>query len=93
MQSAITSPQRAAVVEGELVEVQGYAWSGGGRGIVGVDVSADGGVTWHHATLTEGGTQPFNRAWAWWVSLPEPLSIFPEPPSDWPVVLNVSYAV
>lgn len=31
--------------------VKGYAWSGGGQGIIRVDVSADGGKTWHDATL------------------------------------------
>ena len=31
--------------------VKGYAWSGGGQGIIRVDVSADGGQTWHVAEL------------------------------------------
>ncbi len=31
--------------------VKGYAWSGGGQGIIRVDVSADGGKTWHDAQL------------------------------------------
>ena len=31
--------------------VKGYAWSGGGQGIIRVDVSADGGKTWHDAEL------------------------------------------
>jgi hypothetical protein len=31
--------------------VKGYAWSGGGQGIIRVDVSADGGKTWHTAEL------------------------------------------
>lgn len=44
---------------------QGYAYSGGGRGIVRVDVSVDGGKTWHTATLTDGSEQPLDRAWAW----------------------------
>jgi sulfite oxidase len=34
-------------------------------GIVRVDVSIDGGETWHDAELTEGSEQPLNRAWAW----------------------------
>lgn len=39
--------------------------SGGGKGIVRVDVSADGGKTWTSATLKEGSEQPLTRAWAW----------------------------
>lgn len=31
--------------------VKGYAWSGGGQGIIRVDVSADGGKTWQDAEL------------------------------------------
>jgi hypothetical protein len=40
--------------------LQGYAYSGGGRGIVRIDVSADGGKTWKtgdskHASLVAVG--------------------------------------
>jgi sulfite oxidase len=45
--------------------VQGYAYSGGGRGIVRVDVSCDGGETWQTANLRAGSEQPLDRAWAW----------------------------
>lgn len=38
---------------------------GGGRKIVRVDVSADGGKTWEQAELTSGAEQPSERAWAW----------------------------
>ena len=56
--------------------IQGYAYSGGGRGIVRVDVSSDGGVTWQTARLGEGHNQPLDKAWAWtfWdcvVNIPE----------------------
>jgi sulfite oxidase len=56
--------------------VKGYAYSGGGRGIVRVDVSADGGETWTTAELGKGAEQPMHKAWAWtlWsasVPLPE----------------------
>ena len=33
--------------------VEGYAWSGGGRGIVRVDVSADDGETWQTAEFKQ----------------------------------------
>ena len=45
--------------------VEGVAWSGGGRDIVRVDVSADGGNTWLVASLKEGVGQRRGRAWAW----------------------------
>lgn len=65
--SAITSPSAGDVLDAAdgTVGVRGYAWSGGGRGIVRVDVSADGGETWHTAKLKEGSEQKLSRAWAW----------------------------
>lgn len=42
--------------------VRGYAYSGGGRNIIRVDVSPDGGKTWHVATLDNPGQLPY-RAW------------------------------
>ncbi|XP_035427515.1 sulfite oxidase, mitochondrial [Cygnus atratus] len=64
VQSAITHPRPgAAVLAGELT-VKGYAWSGGGRPVVRVDVSLDGGRTWQVARLS-GERPPLGRAWAW----------------------------
>lgn len=55
--------------DGSRLEVQGYAWSGGGNKILRVDVTADGGRTWHVAELQHGaaetGQQPTGRNWAW----------------------------
>ena len=66
VQSIILSPRPDTKVEPEeTVTVRGLAWSGGGRAIVRVDVSADGGATWHNAELGEGAEQPRQRAWAW----------------------------
>ena len=49
------------------VTLKGYAWSGGGRGIIRVDVSADGGKTWHEATLKPNGQTPYHSyAWTLW---------------------------
>ena len=45
--------------------IKGFAWSGGGRNIIRVDVSIDDGQTWQMAELQEGSEQPFNQAWAW----------------------------
>ncbi|XP_077430151.1 sulfite oxidase, mitochondrial [Vanacampus margaritifer] len=75
VQSAITLPADGAVVPrgGEEVTVKGYAWSGGGREVVRVDVSLDGGKTWQVAQLRNGdkgqtpepSPPPLGKAWAW----------------------------
>ena len=64
IQSAICSPVQGAKVRGENLVVHGYAWSGGGRGIVRVDVSIDNGKTWHEAKL-DSIEQKRHRQWAW----------------------------
>jgi len=65
VQSSIVSPKEGFTTELDDIEVKGWAWSGGGRGIVRVDVSLDDGVTWTTAELGEGATQNPTRAWAW----------------------------
>lgn len=67
VQSAISEPRDGFSVDASemVVQVKGYAYSGGGRGVNRVDVSADGGQTWHLATLTDGHSQDCNTAWAW----------------------------
>jgi len=66
VQSAITSVVNGSTVyRDSITTLSGYAYSGGGRGIVRVDVSADGGKTWQTATLKEGSSQRLDRAWAW----------------------------
>ena len=65
--SLITSPVNGSQLEeGETeVSLRGIAWSGGGREVVRVDVSSDGGETWHVADIVVGAGQPYMRAWAW----------------------------
>ena len=67
VQSLICSPQEGASfdIEEDTVTVQGLAWSGGGRRVVRVDVSGDGGQTWVEADIKEGQDQKRRRAWAW----------------------------
>ncbi|XP_041373957.1 sulfite oxidase-like [Gigantopelta aegis] len=74
--SAICEPTDDHDVEedAEEINLRGYAWSGGGRGIIRVDVSVDGGKTWHEADL-QPTNQPIYRTWAWtlWdVTIPLP---------------------
>ena len=61
VQSAITKvfPQQS-----KNVTVEGFAYSGGGRAIVRVDVSADGGRTWKQADLRQDNSKG-TRRWSW----------------------------
>jgi sulfite oxidase len=56
-----------AVCPGDRVTVQarGWAWSGGGRKIVRVDVTGDQGKSWVPSKLLSGADQRPGRAWAW----------------------------
>eukprot|EP00933_Yihiella_yeosuensis_P070685 TRINITY_DN78836_c0_g1_i1.p1 TRINITY_DN78836_c0_g1~~TRINITY_DN78836_c0_g1_i1.p1 ORF type:complete len:660 (+),score=140.00 TRINITY_DN78836_c0_g1_i1:139-2118(+) len=65
VQSVIVAPKPGSSTELDDLEVKGFAWSGGGRGIVRVDVSLDDGQTWTTADLGEGKDQCPTRAWAW----------------------------
>ena len=65
VQSLICTPQEGTSVDAEELHISGIAWSGGGRGVVRVDVSADGGKTWQVANLSTGKEQRGGRAWAW----------------------------
>jgi sulfite oxidase len=72
--STVTPTQRdnALVLE----RVRGYAYSGGGAAVVRVDVTADGGKTWHTAQLDDIDSRPGERqtfSWRRWsVDLPVP---------------------
>ncbi|CAJ1968209.1 unnamed protein product [Cylindrotheca closterium] len=48
-----------------MVKASGWAYSGGGRNIVRVDVTGDGAESWQAADLTSGQDQKQGRAWAW----------------------------
>jgi len=83
VQSAICHPRDGTLIEpgAKTITATGYAYSGGGRGIIRVDVSADGGKHWHTAKFLPPSEeeleqikqleqphhpQPdFNRHWAW----------------------------
>jgi sulfite oxidase len=62
VQSVITNILKANGQE--KTTVQGFAFSGGGRTIVRVDVSADGGKTWKQADLHDDKAKG-SRRWAW----------------------------
>lgn len=49
-----------------VVQIEGYAYSGGGREIQRVDVSLDGGETWDQAQLIDDAPlQRGSKAWCW----------------------------
>ena len=50
----------------------GFAYSGGGRDIVRVDVSVDEGQTWHNATLNKVVTTTFVTPYPFPPTLPRP---------------------
>ena len=45
--------------------MRGYAISGGGNGVIRVDVSLDGGETWAPATLQKHPDVKPGRTWSW----------------------------
>jgi hypothetical protein len=65
VQSAILYPRSGSVIETKEplkeLTIKGYAWSGGGRGIVRVDVSSDGGKSWTDAHVLEKSSQEYGR--------------------------------
>lgn len=68
--SAILSPTPGHAIKAKdgKVAVTGYALAGGGRAIIRVDVSADGGKTWTPAKLLpvpDGLEQGYRKNWAW----------------------------
>lgn len=69
VKSMITSPSAGLALQGPgYYEITGLAWSGSGR-IARVEVSADGGMSWADAALTEPvlgkALTRFRTAWRW----------------------------
>ncbi|KAL0126811.1 hypothetical protein PUN28_005289 [Cardiocondyla obscurior] len=65
--SAICDPQNSDVVKVKngKIQVKGYAWSGGGRKVIRIDVTNDQGKTWHTADLIEDLQAKQGRYWSW----------------------------
>jgi sulfite oxidase len=63
--SNVVSEAKAKPGNTVTMKAEGWAWAGGGRNIVRVDVTGDGGKSWATAKLTEGNQQRFGRSWAW----------------------------
>jgi hypothetical protein len=64
--STITSPTSGATFQdGSSVTISGAATDAGGGVVAGVEVSTDGGTTWHPATLTTPAEQSVKWSYAW----------------------------
>ena len=48
-----------------FIELAGYAWSGGGRAVIRVDLTTDNGRTWHMATLEQEPNKPVHHTYSW----------------------------
>ncbi|CAE1311509.1 SUOX [Acanthosepion pharaonis] len=82
VQSVICVPSDGSFIDEDEteIELEGYAWSGGGRGIIRVDVSVDGGKTWQDATIHPTEQSLYHTyAWTLWsatVPLPANHNVF-----------------
>lgn len=66
--SAICKPEQSEIIKviNGKINVKGYAWSGGGRKIIRVDVTNDQGETWYTANLdAEDNNAKVGRYWSW----------------------------
>jgi hypothetical protein len=64
--STIASPtQGATLPDGSAVTIAGSATDSGGGVVAGVEVSTDGGATWHPATLTTPAEQTVKWSYTW----------------------------
>ena len=74
--SVMSTPVQSAICDVQVSDdkifavVKGYAFSGEGRGVIRVDVSADGGRTWSPASELNGEHEdvtdlPFSRTYSW----------------------------
>ncbi|KAI1174820.1 Oxidoreductase, molybdopterin-binding domain-containing protein [Nemania sp. FL0916] len=65
-----TKPELRATASGRVVQIEGYAYSGGGREIQRVDISLDGGASWDQAKLVDDTRfEQGAQTWCWkrWV--------------------------
>lgn len=57
--------RREVAVKEDGLHIAGFAYVGGGRSVVRVEVSADGGVSWQDAALCDNEMRPSGKQWAW----------------------------
>ncbi|OAD59884.1 putative sulfite oxidase, mitochondrial [Eufriesea mexicana] len=95
--SAICKPEPSEtikVINGKI-NVKGYAWSGGGRKIIRVDVTNDQGKTWHTANLNaEDYNAKEGKYWSWTLwSIDLPVKKDCKETEIWAKAVDASYNV
>ncbi|CAB3410273.1 unnamed protein product [Caenorhabditis bovis] len=67
VQCAICVPEPNTKVDRDdgTVSVSGYAWSGGGRGIIRIEISVDGGQSWKSVEMEQEKNQDLEHMYAW----------------------------
>ncbi|CAI2358169.1 unnamed protein product [Caenorhabditis sp. 36 PRJEB53466] len=67
VQCVICSPAPNTKVDRDdgIVDISGYAWSGGGRGIIRIEVSVDGGESWSSVEMEQEKKQDLEHMYAW----------------------------
>ncbi|CAO4387016.1 unnamed protein product [Caenorhabditis nigoni] len=67
VQCAICTPAPNTKVDRDngTVDISGYAWSGGGRGIIRIEISVDGGETWSSCEMEQEEKQDKEHMYAW----------------------------
>ncbi|XP_076650743.1 sulfite oxidase [Halictus rubicundus] len=95
--SAICTPEALDTVKVNdgKINVKGYAWSGGGRKTIRVDVSNDQGNTWHTANLDEEDTNAKEGryySWTLW-SVDLPVHSSSQESEIWAKAVDASYNV
>lgn len=75
--------------------ISGYAWSGGGNKIIRVDLTLDGGETWHVADLVQREEKAKEgRHWGWTIWKAEiPVDSATEEIEIWAKAVDSSYNV
>ncbi|XP_025831817.1 probable sulfite oxidase, mitochondrial [Agrilus planipennis] len=61
----VPSPNQTVTVRDGHITAYGYAWSGGGKKIIRVDVTIDKGDTWHVADIIQQDSAEPPQHWGW----------------------------
>ncbi|XP_074094166.1 sulfite oxidase [Cotesia typhae] len=95
--SAICTPTPGEVIQLKdgKIPVKGYAWSGGGKKIIRIDLTVDQGKTWHVANqLIDDENVKEGRHWSWTLWSAEiPIDVDKNEVEVWVKAVDASYNV